>query len=99
MKESSLEHPSKINNDPILTPELIEEIGENDIIEVKDDNIDLERKNDPITIVTKEMIQERKRMNLYSKEYIFLWGYETIFNWLGIEYDYQHKEQFYETIQ
>jgi hypothetical protein len=56
--------------------------------------MDMEWENDPKTEVNKEAIMKRKFMNFNIKEEIFLWGYETIFNWLGIRYNREYKEQF-----
>jgi hypothetical protein len=33
-----------------------------------------------------------------TKEETFLWAYETIFNWLGINFNGHHKEQFWKAI-
>jgi hypothetical protein len=33
-----------------------------------------------------------------KKEETFLWGYETIFNWLDINFDGNHKEHFWKAI-
>jgi hypothetical protein len=33
-----------------------------------------------------------------TKEETFLWAYETIFNWLGINFDGSNKEQFWKAI-
>jgi hypothetical protein len=73
-------------------------IKRDDETEYTDNKFDLEWENDPPkTIVTKEMIQQRKRYNFPSKQEILLWGYETVFKWLGISYNF--KEQFWEAIQ
>jgi hypothetical protein len=68
------------------------------VTKYEDNNVDLEWENDPSKmIITKEVIQQRKRYNFSSKQEIFLCGYETIFSWLDINYNF--KEQFWETIQ
>jgi hypothetical protein len=41
-----------------------------------------------------EEIKNRPKEFIYgTKEETFLWAYETIFNWLGINFDSHHKEQ------
>jgi hypothetical protein len=36
--------------------------------------------------VSKEDILKKERCTFINKEKVFLWGYETIFNWLGNKY-------------
>jgi hypothetical protein len=62
------------------------------------DDVDIEWENDPEIIVEKETIMKRKYVNFNTKEEIFLWRYETIFNWLGIKLSTYHKEQFWEAV-
>jgi hypothetical protein len=51
-------------------------------------------------IARKEMYESKKRNWFWgTKEENFIWAYEMILNWLGIKFDNQHKEQFWQTIQ
>jgi hypothetical protein len=46
-----------------------------------------------------EKIKNRPREYMYgTKEETFLWAYETIFNWLGLNFDGNHKEHFWKAI-
>jgi hypothetical protein len=81
-----------------ITEQLAEEIRSGKFEEKQTEDIDVERENDPKVIVNEEKIMKRKFRNSNTKEEIFLRGYETIFNWLGIRYSREHKEQFWEAI-
>jgi hypothetical protein len=48
----------------------------------------------------KEEVKNRSREYIFgTKEETFLWAYETIFNWLGINFDGRPKEQLWKAIQ
>jgi hypothetical protein len=62
-------------------------------------NKNLEWKCDEVKEIAEEILEKRKRdyVNATKKE-IIIWAYETIFNWLGIKFDKEHKEQFWKVI-
>jgi hypothetical protein len=74
-------------------------IEENEIEEIIGQDYDLEWEWETIKSSSIEEIKNKSREYKYgSKEEIFLWAYETIFNWLGINFDGNHKEQFWKAI-
>jgi hypothetical protein len=98
MKE--IEAKKEQSKDPReLMKEKIEKWQNNSIDnDTKDNNKDIEWEYDEVKEVTAEDVKNRKRWNSCTKEEAFLWGYETIFNWLDINFDSHHKEQFWKTI-
>jgi hypothetical protein len=51
-------------------------------------------------VAMEEIYKSRTRSwNFGTKEDLLIWAYETIFSWLGIKFDNQHKEQFWQAIQ
>jgi hypothetical protein len=81
-----------------ITEQLAEEIRSGKFEDKQTEDIDMEWENDPKIIFNEERIMKKKFRNSNTKEEIFLWGYETFFNWLGIRYSRKHKEQFWEAI-
>jgi hypothetical protein len=56
---------------------------------------DLEWEYDEVPKPKEEEIKNRPREYMFgTKEETFLWAYETIFNWLGINFDYITKNNF-----
>jgi hypothetical protein len=83
----------KFNEEEIeITERMAEDIRNGKYESKQPDDVDIEWENEPKTEVNKEVIMKRKFMNFNTKEEIFLWGYETIFIWLGIRYSREHKE-------
>jgi hypothetical protein len=81
-----------------ITEQLAEEIRSGKFEEKQKEDIDVKWENEPKTVINEEKIMKRKLRSSNTKEEIFLWGYETIFNWLGIRYSREHKEQILEAV-
>jgi hypothetical protein len=74
-------------------------IEENKIQELTEENRDIEWEYKTTKPSNIEEIKNRPREYMYgTKEETFLWTYETIFNWLGINFEGNHKEQFWKAI-
>jgi hypothetical protein len=82
----------------ILTEQMEEDIRNGKYESKQPDDLDMEWGNDPEIIVEKETVMKRKYVKFNTKEEIFLWRYETIFNWLGIRFSREHKEPFWEAM-
>jgi hypothetical protein len=75
-------------------------IEENKIQELTGEDKDLEWEYEDVTKPNEEEVKNKPREYMFgTKEEIFLWAYETIFNWLGINFDGRHKEQLWKAIQ
>jgi hypothetical protein len=62
-------------------------------------NKELEWECDEEKKVTEEVLKKRKRdWMMGTKKETTIWAYETIFNWLGIKFDKEPKEQFWKAI-
>jgi hypothetical protein len=59
----------------------------------------LEWENEKTKPSSVEEMKNRPREYTYgTKEETFLWAYETIFDWLDINFDDNHKEQFWKAM-
>jgi hypothetical protein len=75
-------------------------IENDEIQELSGEEYDVEWEYEKVPEPTDEQIKSKERdFTFGTKEETFLWAYETIFNWLGINFDYHHKEQFWKAIQ
>jgi hypothetical protein len=75
-------------------------IEENKIKELPGEDKDLEWEYEDVVKPKEEEIKNKEREYMFgTKDETFLWAYETIFHWLGINFDGHHKEQFWKAIQ
>jgi hypothetical protein len=75
-------------------------IEENKIQELTGEDKDLEWEYEEVAKPKEEEVKNRSREYTFgTKEETFLGAYETIFNWLGINFDGRHKEQLWKAIQ
>jgi hypothetical protein len=81
-----------------ITEQLVEEVRNRKYESKQTEDTNMEWENNPKLIINEKVILKSKPMNSNTKKEIFLWLYETIFNWLGIRYSRDHKEQFWEAI-
>jgi hypothetical protein len=80
--------------DAIIETEETREISDEMLKEIE------EGKYEEIPKPNEKEIKNRPREHTFgTKEETFLWAYETIFNWLGINFDGHHKKQLWKAIQ
>jgi hypothetical protein len=85
----------EINEEREIPEETMKAIEENEIQEITGEDKDVEWEYEITEPLKTEEIKNRPREYTYgTKEETFLWAYETIFNWLCINFKGHHKEQF-----
>jgi hypothetical protein len=89
----------EINEKREIPEEMLKAIEGNKIQETTGEDKDVEWEYETTKPLNVEEIKNRPREYTYgTKEETFLWEYKTIFNWLGINFDGNHKEQFWKAI-
>jgi hypothetical protein len=89
----------EINERREISEETLKAIEENEIEEITGQDYDIEWEYEIMKPSSGEEIKNRPIEYTYgTKEQTFLRAYETIFNWLGINFDGNHKEQFWKAI-
>jgi hypothetical protein len=95
-----LEEILERTDEPEVSIEMLEKIEDGTLKEpIENVNKVVEWECDEEKEVTEEMIRKRKREWVTAtKKETTIWAYETIFNWLEIKFDKEHKEQFWKAI-